>query len=254
MRFKLERNPDSAASDVRDRVSRVRNKLPADIDETPRKAEVPRDYARRMAREKALAVADGLVDLPQGATDLALDGEGRRLYIAVQPADQDAVARDGRVVDQEAAGGVMVKDVSDPRLPRLIEWIQRPNPGSVVREPRTGVVYDVSHSEHARRDASLPEGNLRTLLLNRLDETWEMGFSVPDGRETLAVLAQGLDDDTILAIALEMAAAVATLGASARPLAPLGPAPGVAICTKWVVIGGASAHVCSLYSSSAALR
>ena len=33
VRFKLERNPDSAASDVRDRVSRVRNKLPADIDE-----------------------------------------------------------------------------------------------------------------------------------------------------------------------------------------------------------------------------
>lgn len=33
VRFKLERNADSAASDVRDRVSRVRAKLPADIDE-----------------------------------------------------------------------------------------------------------------------------------------------------------------------------------------------------------------------------
>ena len=33
VRFKLERDPDSAASDVRDRVSRVRNKLPTDIDE-----------------------------------------------------------------------------------------------------------------------------------------------------------------------------------------------------------------------------
>jgi len=33
VRFKLERNPDSAAADVRDRVSRVRNKLPTDIDE-----------------------------------------------------------------------------------------------------------------------------------------------------------------------------------------------------------------------------
>ncbi len=33
VRFKLERNPDSAAADVRDRVSRVRNKLPAAIDE-----------------------------------------------------------------------------------------------------------------------------------------------------------------------------------------------------------------------------
>ncbi len=33
VRFKLERNPDSAASDVRDRVSRVRNLLPTDIEE-----------------------------------------------------------------------------------------------------------------------------------------------------------------------------------------------------------------------------
>ena len=33
VRFKLERDPDSAASDVRDRVSRVRNKLPTAIDE-----------------------------------------------------------------------------------------------------------------------------------------------------------------------------------------------------------------------------
>ena len=33
VRFKLERNPDSAAADVRDRVSRVRNKLPTDVDE-----------------------------------------------------------------------------------------------------------------------------------------------------------------------------------------------------------------------------
>jgi multidrug efflux pump len=33
VRFKLERAPDSAASDVRDRVSRVRNKLPDSVDE-----------------------------------------------------------------------------------------------------------------------------------------------------------------------------------------------------------------------------
>jgi multidrug efflux pump len=33
VRFKLERNPDSAAADVRDRVARVRNKLPQAIDE-----------------------------------------------------------------------------------------------------------------------------------------------------------------------------------------------------------------------------
>ncbi|KAB2918420.1 MAG: efflux RND transporter permease subunit, partial [Dechloromonas sp.] len=33
VRFKLEREPDSAASDVRDRVSRVRNRLPDEVDE-----------------------------------------------------------------------------------------------------------------------------------------------------------------------------------------------------------------------------
>jgi multidrug efflux pump len=33
IRFKLERDPDSAASDVRDRVSRVRNRLPDEVDE-----------------------------------------------------------------------------------------------------------------------------------------------------------------------------------------------------------------------------
>jgi multidrug efflux pump len=33
VRFKLERDPDSAASDVRDRVSRVRNRLPDEVDE-----------------------------------------------------------------------------------------------------------------------------------------------------------------------------------------------------------------------------
>ncbi|PKO88616.1 MAG: multidrug transporter AcrB [Betaproteobacteria bacterium HGW-Betaproteobacteria-10] len=33
VRFKLERPPDSAAADVRDRVSRVRNKLPTEVDE-----------------------------------------------------------------------------------------------------------------------------------------------------------------------------------------------------------------------------
>ena len=33
VRFRLERNPDAAASDVRDRVARVRGKLPEDIEE-----------------------------------------------------------------------------------------------------------------------------------------------------------------------------------------------------------------------------
>ena len=48
-----------------------------DIDETPRRGEVPRDYAQRMAREKALAVEAGV-----GEVILAGDtvvGAGRRI-------------------------------------------------------------------------------------------------------------------------------------------------------------------------------
>src|SRR3546814_11613764 len=49
--------------------------VPAEIDETPHKGELPRDYALRMAREKALAVsADGHV--LAGDTVVAL---GRRI-------------------------------------------------------------------------------------------------------------------------------------------------------------------------------
>ena len=59
----------------------------ADIDESPRKAEIPRDYARRMAREKALAVpADGAFVLA-GDTVVAC---GRRI---LPKAEDEATAR-----------------------------------------------------------------------------------------------------------------------------------------------------------------
>lgn len=59
---------------------------PADIDETPRKAELPRDYAIRMAREKALAIsADGHV--LAGDTVVAA---GRRI---LPKAEDEATAR-----------------------------------------------------------------------------------------------------------------------------------------------------------------
>ena len=51
--------------------------LPADIDETPRRGELPRPYAERLAREKALAVAAGPGDCVLAAdTVVAL---GRRI-------------------------------------------------------------------------------------------------------------------------------------------------------------------------------
>jgi septum formation protein len=59
---------------------------PADIDETPVKGELPRDYARRMAREKAFA-AKGDGHVLTGDTVVAL---GRRI---LPKAEDEATAR-----------------------------------------------------------------------------------------------------------------------------------------------------------------
>ena len=59
----------------------------ADIDETPRKAELPRVYAARMAREKALAVVGGTAFVLAGDTVVAL---GRRI---LPKAEDEATAR-----------------------------------------------------------------------------------------------------------------------------------------------------------------
>ena len=60
---------------------------PADIDETPGKAELPRDYARRMAREKALAAASDSAHVLAGDTVVAV---GRRI---LPKAEDEATAR-----------------------------------------------------------------------------------------------------------------------------------------------------------------
>jgi septum formation protein len=59
----------------------------ADIDETPRKGEVPRDYAARMAREKAFAAADKGGHVLAGDTVVAV---GRRI---LPKAEDEATAR-----------------------------------------------------------------------------------------------------------------------------------------------------------------
>ncbi len=87
VRFKLEREPDSAAADVRDRVSRVRNKLPDEVDE-PVIAKVEADanpiiwIAFSSDRHSALEVTDvatrivkpRLQTLP-GAADVRVFGD-----------------------------------------------------------------------------------------------------------------------------------------------------------------------------------
>ncbi len=59
----------------------------ADIDETPHRDELPRDYARRMAREKAQAIAAGDCHILAGDTVVAL---GRRI---LPKAEDEAAAR-----------------------------------------------------------------------------------------------------------------------------------------------------------------
>jgi septum formation protein len=59
----------------------------ADIDESPHKTEVPREYVRRMAREKALAIADSDAYILAGDTVVAL---GRRI---LPKAEDEASAR-----------------------------------------------------------------------------------------------------------------------------------------------------------------
>jgi septum formation protein len=59
----------------------------ANIDETPLKGEVPRDYAVRMAREKAAAAADARVFVLAGDTVVAV---GRRI---LPKAEDEATAR-----------------------------------------------------------------------------------------------------------------------------------------------------------------
>ncbi len=61
--------------------------LPADIDETPAPAELPRDYVRRMAREKAAAVSNGSSHILAGDTVVAV---GRRI---LPKAEDEATAR-----------------------------------------------------------------------------------------------------------------------------------------------------------------
>jgi septum formation protein len=59
----------------------------ADIDETPGKTELPRDYAQRMARDKAAAAADGGAYVLAGDTVVAV---GRRI---LPKAEDEATAR-----------------------------------------------------------------------------------------------------------------------------------------------------------------
>lgn len=116
--------------------------LPPDIDEDPRKAELPRPYCVRLAREKALAVvadaddivltADTTVALgrrilgkPRDAGEaaeflLALGGRRHQVITAV------AVRRGARVWERESVSAVKMKRLSDAELNAYLaggEWL-----------------------------------------------------------------------------------------------------------------------------------
>ncbi len=105
---------------------------PPDIDETPRKAELPRDYVRRIAREKVAAVdcgddevvlcADTTValgrrimgkpaDMAEAAAFLhLLSGRRHKVITAV------AVKRGDRVWERDVMTTVMVKQLGNPEV------------------------------------------------------------------------------------------------------------------------------------------
>ena len=115
--------------------------LPPDIDEEPRKAELPRPYCMRLAREKAMAVLGGADDLiltadttvalgrrilgkPRDAGEaaaflLALGGRRHQVITAV------AVRRGEKVWVQESVSAVRMKRLSDIELNAYLasgEW------------------------------------------------------------------------------------------------------------------------------------
>ena len=106
--------------------------LPPDIDEDPRKAELPRPYAARLAREKALAVPSGPDDVVLCAdTTVALGrrilgkpadaGEAAAFLVALggrrhQVITALAVRRGDRILTAESLSAVKMKRLSDAEL------------------------------------------------------------------------------------------------------------------------------------------
>lgn len=115
--------------------------LPPDIDEDPRKGELPLPYAKRLAREKALAVAAGPDDIVLCAdTTVALGrrilgkpadaGEAAAFLVALggrrhQVVTAVAVRRGERVLTRESTSVVKMKRLSDAELNTYLasgEW------------------------------------------------------------------------------------------------------------------------------------
>ena len=112
---------------------------PADIDETPFKAELPRDYARRMAREKAQAAASGDGHVLAGDTVVAA---GRRI---LPQAEDEATAR-------------KCLELLSGRRHRVLSAIALRAPDGAIRERLSETVVMFKRLSSAEIDAYLASG------------------------------------------------------------------------------------------------
>ncbi|WP_095012896.1 Maf family protein [Tsuneonella mangrovi] len=112
---------------------------PADIDETPHKAELPRDYARRMAREKSEAAAEDSAFVLAGDTVVAA---GRRI---LPKAEDEATAR-------------QCLELLSGRRHRVLSAIALRGPDGTVRERLSETTVRFKRLSDAELDAYLASG------------------------------------------------------------------------------------------------
>ena len=112
---------------------------PADIDETPHKNELPRDYAKRMAREKAQAAASGDGHVLAGDTVVAA---GRRI---LPKAEDEATAR-------------KCLELLSGRRHRVLSAIALRAPDGAIRERLSETVVMFKRLSSAEIDAYLASG------------------------------------------------------------------------------------------------
>ena len=142
--------------------------LATDIDETPHRGELPADYARRMAREKAAAAA--LHTLPAGAAILAGDtvvARGRMILPKTETEDEArqclallsgrrhrvlggiALRRaDGRVVSRLVTSRVTMKRLTGPDIESYIatgDW-QGKAGGYAIQGPAAALIRHIEGS------------------------------------------------------------------------------------------------------------
>ena len=142
--------------------------IATDIDETPRRAELPAEYARRMAHEKAVAACE--FDLPFGAVVLAGDTVVARGRMILPKAETEAEARrclallsgrrhrvlggialrraDGRIVSRLVPSRVTMKRLSDEEIDRYIatgDW-QGKAGGYAIQGPAAALIRHIDGS------------------------------------------------------------------------------------------------------------